>query len=619
MRKGFFLKGFLLWLLTIIALPSLASADEIMPSFTEGSIHDPSVIKVEDTYYVFGSHLGVAKTTDFMNWTTVATGVNQNNPLFDNVLLDLKEALDWAETDTLWAPDVIEMNDKFYMYYNACEGGSPRSVLGVAVADDIEGPYENKGIFLKSGMWNEASEDGKIYDATIHPNVVDPHTFFDAEEKLWMVYGSYSGGIFILQMDETTGFPLEGQGYGTKLMGGNHSRIEGAYIQYVPETGYYYLYTTFGGLAADGGYNMRVARSKNPNGPYVDAEGNDMTNVRGANGTFFDDTAIEPYGVKLMGNYLFESMNSHSGLRTGIGYVSPGHNSVFYDEETGEQFLVFHSRFVHRGEEHEIRVHQMFMNDNGWPVVAPYRYAQEKISKVTKSTVLGDYKFINHGKEITQKVKKSIVITLLDDGIISGDVNGTWTLEGDNTVNLAIEEQTYNGIFLKQWDPIAKSMVITFSAVSEKGVTIWGSQIEEMSDEDIVGYVKSALRLGNLKAVTDDVTLPEKSNFGTEIVWKSSDTNIVSENGLVNRPYSDGHETVTLTATIRKNETTVTKNFKLIVLPVERSATLSEDQSKLDMVNQQKSPMNIIIYIGLALFIFGTVTFFVRKRTKKKS
>ena len=33
------------------------------------------------------------------------------------------------------------------------------------------------------------SNDGTPYDATKHPNVVDPHTFFDQNGKLWMVYG----------------------------------------------------------------------------------------------------------------------------------------------------------------------------------------------------------------------------------------------------------------------------------------------------------------------------------------------------------------------------------------------------------------------------------------------
>jgi arabinan endo-1,5-alpha-L-arabinosidase len=108
-------------------------------------------------------------------------------------------------------------------------------------------------------------------------------------------------------MDPATGLPLPGQGYGKKLTGGNHARIEGAYILYSPESDYYYLFLSFGGLAADGGYNIRIGRSRDPDGPYHDAAGNDLIEARGAPGTIFDDASIEPYGVKLMGNWQFLS------------------------------------------------------------------------------------------------------------------------------------------------------------------------------------------------------------------------------------------------------------------------------------------------------------------------
>ena len=97
--------------------------------------------------------------------------------------------------------------------------------------------------------------------------------FYDKRGKLWMTYGSYSGGIFILRMDETTGKPMPGQGYGKHLAGGDHAPIEGSYILYSPETRYYYLFVSFGGFAATDGYNIRIARSRNPDGPYLDAEG----------------------------------------------------------------------------------------------------------------------------------------------------------------------------------------------------------------------------------------------------------------------------------------------------------------------------------------------------------
>ena len=41
-----------------------------------------------------------------------------------------------------------------------------------AVADKVDGPYVNRQILLKSGQWGLPSEDGTIYDATVHPNVV---------------------------------------------------------------------------------------------------------------------------------------------------------------------------------------------------------------------------------------------------------------------------------------------------------------------------------------------------------------------------------------------------------------------------------------------------------------
>ncbi len=179
-----------------------------------------------------------ARSTDLMNWTLVADGVTNANPLFTNVLTELQETFAWSQNNDLWAPDVVRLADgKFYFYYDSCRGDSPLSALGVAVADSVNGPYVDKQIILKSGM-SGLSEDGVTnYDARVHPNVIDPHTFFDANGELWMIYGSYSGGIFILAIDETTGLPEPGQGYGTHLMGGNHARIEGAYVIYNPQTG----------------------------------------------------------------------------------------------------------------------------------------------------------------------------------------------------------------------------------------------------------------------------------------------------------------------------------------------------------------------------------------------
>ncbi len=55
-------------------------------------------------------------------------------------------------------------------------------------------------------MWNESSEDGRIYDGSVDGNVIDGDRFLDGENGVWMVYGCYCGGIFMLEVNGETGF-----------------------------------------------------------------------------------------------------------------------------------------------------------------------------------------------------------------------------------------------------------------------------------------------------------------------------------------------------------------------------------------------------------------------------
>lgn len=452
------------------------------PTFTNVTVHDPSVVRDGSTYYVFGSHMASASTTDLMHWTQITTGPTYPNSLIrnQNPQTEFAEALAWAQTNTFWAPDVIKLGDgKYYFYYCCCQGSSPLSALGQAVADSITGPYANVGIFLKSGMTG-TSPAGVPYNVNIHPNVVDPSVFFDATGKLWMVYGSFSGGIFILALDSTPGSPTIGQplpgqnGYGKKLIGGNSSRIEGSYIIYSPETAYYYLFMTFGGLDANGGYNIRVGRSRAPDGPYLDSAGNDLTNVKG--NYAFDDATIAPYGVKLMGNWQFLHVAGEP-QNTSRGYVSPGGCSINRDPVSGRYVLVFHSRFVGQGEVHEVRVHQIFLNADGWFVASPQRYAQETLCTALASQIPGDYRLINHGKDITATVKTSTLITLGADGSVSGAATGTWQLSGDHYATVTLGGIEYHGVFVQTWDDDNQVWVQSFTALSSDGVAVWGCKV----------------------------------------------------------------------------------------------------------------------------------------------
>lgn len=463
---------------------NLKSSQAEEKTFEEVSVHDPSIIEGEDgSYYIFGSHLAVARTDDLMNWTYVNRGVKNDNTVIPNVLDTMKEAFEWSQSKTFWAPDVVRLkNGTYAMYYCNCKGDEPLSCLGLATADTIEGPYTNQGILLKSGMdAGLVDEDGNLYQSTVDPNVVDPDTFYDQQGRLWMLYGSYSGGIFIKEMDTETGTPLE-SGYGTKLLGGNHQRIEGPYIIYNPHTEYYYLFLSYGGLDADGGYNIRVCRSRNPDGPYEDSMGQSMLESKGPANTMFNDASAEVYGTKLMGNYKFLWEEGEEG-EDRQGYLSPGHNSCLYKADTDQYFIIYHTRFENEGDEHEVRVHQMFFNQDGWPVVTPYRYTGETLEPVDDENISGTYKYINHGRKITADITESENIELKSNGKIDGAAEGTWERVGESGISLCIDEDTYTGVVLKQWDEDGKKYVTAFTALcSDTGVSIWGSGLNAIEE-----------------------------------------------------------------------------------------------------------------------------------------
>jgi len=556
-----------------VASPAWAKTptDPPAPVFEDVTVHDPSIVTSGDDIWVFGSHGASAHTQDLMSWTqnTVDLSQNPDNALFDDIYADLAETFEWAQTSTLWAADVIRLpNGRFAMYYNACEGSSPRSALGLATADAVDGPYENQGILLKSGMQGESENPGETYDARVHPNTVDPDAFYDADGQLWMVYGSYSGGIFLLKMDAATGEPLPGQGYGTHLVGGNHSRIEAPTIQYDAETGYYYLYLSFGGLGVTGGYDVRVARSKDVAGPYLDAQGNDVRDVK-ADPTLplFDDVSIQPYGVKLMGGHLFGRELGDSGSGVGTGYVSPGHTSWYQDPATGRMFMVFHARFPGTGDLHEVRVHQMWMNEDGWPVVSPMRYAGETAGKVKRDDVVGTWQLVDMGKDITATAAAASDISLGKTGRITGAVDGTWRLTGQHTATLTVGGEVYRGVFAPVWDPDLQSWSTGFTAVSEKGVTLWGRKTIGVTGEDAVDAVVADLSLGDTSGVTVDLDLPTSGTGGTTIAWTSSDPAVVGSDGTVTRPgigELDAH--VTLTATVTNGASAASVPFEITVL-----------------------------------------------------
>ncbi|MBP0968106.1 MAG: RICIN domain-containing protein [Oscillospiraceae bacterium] len=561
-------------------LPAADAADYIQNK-SRVSVHDPSVIRdpASGMYYVFGSHIDAAKSADLQSWRTFTNGyARTNNQIFGDLSGNLKPAFAWAGEDledcaggfAVWAPDVFWDADFIntdgtkgaYLMYFCTSSTYMRSVIAFAVSKNIEGPYTFADNLIYSGFTDtdsyatsatknvnrkytstnidELIAAGQVtfnnswfnkhnFNNQLFPNAIDPTIYTDTEGRMYMCYGSWSGGIFTLEIDRATGRCIHPQTgttadgrmvdsyFGTKISGGYGKSGEGPFIEYNAETGFYYLFVTYGGLTSTGGYNMRVGRSRSPLGPFRDPSGKDMVLPQNPD--------LNAVGLKLMTNYMIPGLQK--------AYMAPGHNSVLHDDD-GQWYLVNHTRFDDGAEFHEVRVHAMSFNEDGWPVVMPYEYSGETWSEsgYDPRTLTGTYEFINHGSGTDGKITGTQKITLAcenivagsgplfgGDMIITGAVTGTWkATQTDALAHFKIGNVDYTGRFNVQYDESGKR-VMTFTAAGSNNQTIWGIKTDAWtgSEQDPVIFTEPLTAL-----FTDENALPDQSGdvyiSGTELL-----------------------------------------------------------------------------------------------------
>ena len=519
------------------------------------SVHDPSVVwePTSQTYYIFGSHRAAAKTKDLMSWTSfqapwrTATSSNATNsaafetpavkkvmkggvevdfPAFSARKWAARGSSNYSVDGNMWAPDVIwnKQMQKWCMYLSV-NGEKWYSSIILLTADQIEGPYLYQGPVVVSGFHSgDAYKDtdlelvlGTLDELPSRykmktsgsgnwgerwPNNIDPCVFYDEDGRLWMSYGSWSGGIWMLELDEATGlrdydvdYELTGTGngitidpyFGKKIAGGYYVSGEASYIEYIG--GWYYLFVTYGGLAAggvagdynNGGYQMRVFRSDSPDGPYVDA--------RNTSAVFksyllnFGSNANDNRGVNIFGAY-GEWGNQAKG---NYGERSQGHNSIIAADD-GRTYLVYHTRFQNRGEEHQVRVHQVFQNEDGWLVAAPFEYTGEAVTsadiattqQVATDRIAGTWQLLVHPFKLNhtkKEIAKPSEIELHADGTISGAQTGSWSIEeGTSFVTIKLGTTEYKGVMIEQTLEPTDEQTIAFTCMNRNGVTVWGYQ-----------------------------------------------------------------------------------------------------------------------------------------------
>lgn len=132
-------------------------------------------------------------------------------------------------------------------------------------------------------------------------------------------------------------------------------------------------------------------------------------------------------------------------------------------------------------------------------------------------------------------------------------------------------------------------------------------ELASVADGRLVQEDRDGLSLGDLSAVTTDLVLPSSGKSGTTISWSSAQGQYISDSGKLYRPDAGtGNKKATLTATVRKGDVALTKDF---VLTVKDIGTEPED---VNVFSMQTGNPTVPAYLADASFYYDgrTKTFY---------
>ena len=441
------------------------------------NVHDPSVLRVGDTYYMYSTdaiyfqrqpgvkrpviktgNIQVRSSKDLVHW-------NFQGWAFDSIP---QPAKNWVllhsnnkGATNIWAPYPVHYQGKFRLYYCVSAFGMQTSYIGLVESISPLGPWIQKGSVVKT-------QSGDRMNA-IDPSVVtDPVT-----SKMWMHYGSYFGGLFAVEINPETGLTASPDDQGHSIARRANSRkdnIEAPEIIYNPQFKKYYLFTSYDPLMTT--YNVRVGRSEKPEGPFLDFFGNDLTDT------------INHYPI-LTHPYRFEN---HPG------WAGTAHCGVFANEK-GDFFMVHQGRLSPENDLMDLHLREVKWTTNGWPVVSPERYTRSKPSKISKKDISGTWEIIRIQDAKTDRklefgqilwgdgalrkteVDLSMRLLLNANGKLNS-TNGSWNFSETTGLTLNLQKEIISNLIVftgHDWEN--ETETILFTGLDRNGCSVWGKKV----------------------------------------------------------------------------------------------------------------------------------------------
>ena len=296
----------------------------------EPILADPTVVKSTDGwFYAYGTmdnwgdgngihKVPIIRSKNLVDWTFV-------NDAF-------LEKPNWKADGGIWAPDVVMVNDKYYLYYAFSTWGDPNPGIGLAIADSPKGPFTDHGKLFLS----------KEVDV---PNSIDPF-YFEENHRKYMFWGSYSNE----PTQGTYAIKLTGDGTQVLAINGKIKIAAGDFeaVMIHERDGYYYFFGSKGSCCEgeNSSYQVRVGRSKSLLGPYLDKDGRPL--IERGNGTMLLQ-------------------------RTGA-YAGPGHNSRIITDHSGNDWMLYHAIEVKQprvstGANRRVLMLDQILWNNNWPEI----------------------------------------------------------------------------------------------------------------------------------------------------------------------------------------------------------------------------------------------------------
>jgi arabinan endo-1,5-alpha-L-arabinosidase len=331
-------------LFALLVAPAFAQDAKVIPVNGDvQGIHDPSIMKDKDTWYVFSTQTGppsqgelpIHCSSDLHEWKACGS-------VFPSIPQWIKEKS--PNTKNLWAPDISYFNGLYHLYYAYSAFGVNTS--GIAL-------LTNKTLDPKSPdfHWND---EGLVVESknADNFNAIDPNLIQDGNGGAWLAFGSFWGGIMMRKIDPKTGklatddpktYALATRSKPDNAVPAkpglppDWEAIEAPFI--IHHDGYFYLFVSYD-LCCRGTkstYKIAVGRAKAVTGPYEDDHGADMKKGGGK--------------VLLVGNQR---------------WLGPGGQSAYVGKDG--DLLVFHAYDAKSGKP-SLQISSIGWQ-NGWPTLA---------------------------------------------------------------------------------------------------------------------------------------------------------------------------------------------------------------------------------------------------------